>query len=236
MLVVTCPYFLWQFFRNLHKILRRIVVQDFLVFFFNVKAGGGTHMFHANNHKNSSFNPIKLKLVLLIITNMYCIQLFSVTSPCAHIGPTFSLLFEQPSYIAYLQFGFFKFNSFHNTQLLCMFQQMKTLTQWSWLFCLTWQIRCQNSKLEEVFSWKIMDFDFPTTEAREKAIKSKNFIPENNQPLGLAIWKNKLFVSFPPWKPGVVATLTYIDLNSKSVHFSVRHLDIKIPSRLTIRA
>lgn len=71
---------------------------------------------------------------------------------------------------------------------------------------------CQNTKLQEVFSWKHVDFDFPDESARQEALKNEDFIPKNNLPLGLEVWKNKLFVTCPRWKGGTAASLTYIDL------------------------
>lgn len=71
-----------------------------------------------------------------------------------------------------------------------------------------------DNPLKEVFSWKQVDFEFPSENARQDAIASKEFIPENNLPLGLERWKNKLFVTFPRWKEGTAATLTYLDLNN----------------------
>ncbi|CAB3243035.1 unnamed protein product [Arctia plantaginis] len=50
-------------------------------------------------------------------------------------------------------------------------------------------------------------------ESRTNAINEKKFIPENNLPLGLVRWRNKLFVSIPRWKAGVASTLNYIDLD-----------------------
>lgn len=75
-------------------------------------------------------------------------------------------------------------------------------------------IWCKNTKLVERFSWKQVDFDFPDERSRMEMIKNGVFIPENNLPLGLERWKNKLFVTLPRWKSGTAATLTYIDLES----------------------
>lgn len=83
------------------------------------------------------------------------------------------------------------------------------------IWCVWW-VHCQVNKFEEVFNWNIVDFQYPSAAAREKAIKNGRFIPKNNQPLGLEVWRNKLFVTFPPWMPGTVATLTYIDLESNT--------------------
>lgn len=73
-------------------------------------------------------------------------------------------------------------------------------------------VLCKNDKLKEVFSWKIVDFEYPTEGDRQSAINNKEFIPENNLPLGVERWHNKLFVTLPRWKDGTAATLTYIDL------------------------
>ena len=72
-----------------------------------------------------------------------------------------------------------------------------------------------SNSLKERFSWKVVDFEYPTDEARNEAIRSGEFIPENNLPLGLERWRNKLFVTLPQWKSGTAATLTYIDLNGR---------------------
>ncbi len=70
-----------QFFLILHKILMRIAVQDSLAFFLNVKnRRWHSYTFHTNNRKNLSFNPIKLKLIRLIVTRMYYIPQCSVTT------------------------------------------------------------------------------------------------------------------------------------------------------------
>lgn len=60
-----------------------------------------------------------------------------------------------------------------------------------------------------------MDFDFPDDTSRNKSIESKEFIPENNLPLGLDVWNDKLFVTVPRWKAGVTSTLNYISLNGE---------------------
>ncbi|XP_065220917.1 protein yellow-like [Planococcus citri] len=79
------------------------------------------------------------------------------------------------------------------------------------LVCLT---AAATNSLQERFSWKIVDFEFPSEDARNEAIRNGEFIPENNLPLGLERWRNKLFVTLPQWKSGTAATLTYIDLDA----------------------
>lgn len=52
-------------------------------------------------------------------------------------------------------------------------------------------------KLEEQFIWKQVDFAWPNADAKNDAIKSGEYIPGHNLPLGLGRWKDKLFVTVP---------------------------------------
>lgn len=54
------------------------------------------------------------------------------------------------------------------------------------------------------FQWKTIDLAFENDIQRAKAIASKEFIPENNMPTGIARWKSKLFITIPRWKKGMV--------------------------------
>ncbi|NP_001161777.1 yellow-b isoform X1 [Tribolium castaneum] len=67
--------------------------------------------------------------------------------------------------------------------------------------------------LRVAYQWKELDFDFPSASAREEAIKSGKFIPENNLPLGLEVYKDRLFITVPRWRSGVAASLNYIKLS-----------------------
>ncbi|KAH8325029.1 hypothetical protein KR074_002435 [Drosophila pseudoananassae] len=71
-----------------------------------------------------------------------------------------------------------------------------------------------SAKLEEKFSWKQLAFDWPSPEAEAEAKSNGHYIEENNLPLGVERWQNRIFVTVPRWKAGVAATLNYIDLNS----------------------
>lgn len=53
------------------------------------------------------------------------------------------------------------------------------------------------AKPEEVFKWKQLEFAWPSEDVKENAVKKGDYIPENNLPLGLDRWKNKLFVTVP---------------------------------------
>jgi len=71
-----------------------------------------------------------------------------------------------------------------------------------------------DAKLEEKFSWKQLQFAWPNNQAEQDAIKTGHYIPENNLPLGLERWNNKMFVTVPRWKAGVAASLNYINLDT----------------------
>lgn len=67
--------------------------------------------------------------------------------------------------------------------------------------------------LRVAFEWKQIDFEYPSEQTRLEDIASKAFVPENNLPLGLEVYGDRLFVTVPRWKSGVAASLTYISLN-----------------------
>lgn len=58
------------------------------------------------------------------------------------------------------------------------------------------------TKLQERFSWRQMDWVFPSQQIRERAIASGDYIPTNGLPVGIERWQNKLFVSVPRWRNG----------------------------------
>lgn len=67
-------------------------------------------------------------------------------------------------------------------------------------------------QLHITYEWKQLDYQFPTAEARQQALDSRNFIPENNIPMGIEVYEDRLFVTVPRWKYGVPASLNYINL------------------------
>ncbi|KAK3919002.1 Protein yellow [Frankliniella fusca] len=67
-----------------------------------------------------------------------------------------------------------------------------------------------NDRFKEVLGWKVLDYQYPTPEAKAAAIKSGEFVAENSNPLGLEVWKDKVFVTVPRWKSGVPSTLNYV--------------------------
>lgn len=66
--------------------------------------------------------------------------------------------------------------------------------------------------LELKFQWKTIDFEFESPEKRQEALDKRTFIAENVIPVGLDIYKDRLFLSLPRLKQGVPATLAYINL------------------------
>lgn len=69
-----------------------------------------------------------------------------------------------------------------------------------------------NDNLRIAFQWKQIDFEFPSEEAKQEAINNREFVPENNVPVGLEVYGDRLFLTVPRWKSGVAASLTYINL------------------------
>lgn len=65
------------------------------------------------------------------------------------------------------------------------------------------------------FQWRQLDFNFSSEAERQEAVNSREFIPENNLPLGLEVYGERLFVTVPRWKSGVAASLAYIKLTGK---------------------
>jgi len=80
------------------------------------------------------------------------------------------------------------------------------------LVCVVHSVLCMDH-LHVIYEWKQVDFAYPTESARQEAIAAKDFIQENNLPLGLEVYGNRLFITVPRWKTGVAASLTYIYLN-----------------------
>lgn len=76
-------------------------------------------------------------------------------------------------------------------------------------------------QLDIIYEWTQLDFQFPTPEARQQAIDSGSFIPENNMPMGLEIFGDRLFITVPRWKSGVPASLNYVNLKGNSFIYVV---------------
>ncbi|XP_055919177.1 protein yellow [Eupeodes corollae] len=73
-----------------------------------------------------------------------------------------------------------------------------------------------NDNLRVAYEWKEIDFKYPSKEQKQLAIESYEFIPENVIPVGLEVYRSRLFVTLPRWREGVPASLAYLDLNDNT--------------------
>ncbi|XP_069685290.1 dopaminechrome tautomerase-like isoform X2 [Periplaneta americana] len=71
-------------------------------------------------------------------------------------------------------------------------------------------VQVPNSRLQQHYLWKTVDFTYPSEQRRQEAIASGAFKPKNNLPLGLEVWENRIFVTFPMWRDGVPVTVATI--------------------------
>lgn len=94
------------------------------------------------------------------------------------------------------------------------------------------KVEC-NDNLRVAYEWKQIDFNYPSEEQRQQAIDSKEFIAANVIPLGLEVYRSRLFVTLPRWKGGVPASLAYLDLNGK-YRANVTFLEINLGRRLVL--
>jgi hypothetical protein len=72
-----------------------------------------------------------------------------------------------------------------------------------------------NDNLRVAYQWKQIDFEYPNVEERQNAISNGTFVQENVIPVGIEVYKNRLFITLPRIKNGVPASLAYIDLTGK---------------------
>ncbi|KAG8261504.1 hypothetical protein J6590_070908 [Homalodisca vitripennis] len=70
----------------------------------------------------------------------------------------------------------------------------------------------KSGSLVERFRWRFIDYDFPSAEERYAAMAQQLYIPENNLPVGIEIWNNKLFVSVPRWAAGKILLILFVKL------------------------
>lgn len=84
------------------------------------------------------------------------------------------------------------------------------------LFSLLVFIGCSHAdKLQTVYQWQEIDFKYNNADERQLAINSHAFIPENVIPVAMEVVDDRLFLTLPRLKPGVPASLAYIDLKGK---------------------
>lgn len=58
------------------------------------------------------------------------------------------------------------------------------------------------ANLTERFKWKYLDYAWPSEEVKQQAIENGEYIPENNIPVGISLWGNKMFIGNPRWRLG----------------------------------
>lgn len=73
---------------------------------------------------------------------------------------------------------------------------MKALLGTFLVICVIWK-NTEAVTLDEVFAWSIPEFAWPDATTKSNAITSGAYIPENNIPLGLCRWNDKLFITVP---------------------------------------
>ncbi|XP_028033211.1 protein yellow-like [Bombyx mandarina] len=82
------------------------------------------------------------------------------------------------------------------------------------VFCGLVSLASATIKLQEIFSWNVVDWNYPDQFSKQQALRTGALIPENALPVGIERWRNKLFVSVPRWRSGIPATLNYIPLDA----------------------
>lgn len=65
------------------------------------------------------------------------------------------------------------------------------------VFLTTVSIGMVQCRLEQKYLWKELKYSWPSPEAEQAGISSGQYKPENNLPLGIEVWRNKLFVTVP---------------------------------------
>ncbi|CAO1438219.1 unnamed protein product [Diamesa tonsa] len=73
----------------------------------------------------------------------------------------------------------------------------------------------ESKKLDEKYSWKELEFSWPSEAAKQEAITSGKYVQKNNLPLGVEVWKNKVFLTVPRWKTGVASSLNYFTVTDE---------------------
>ncbi|KAK1127848.1 hypothetical protein K0M31_003339 [Melipona bicolor] len=72
-------------------------------------------------------------------------------------------------------------------------------------------------EVKTVYSWNNVEYNFPVTVDPDTLMSNGEYIPDNNLPLGMEVWEDKIFITVPRWKNGVASNLNYISKNDTSV-------------------
>ncbi|XP_021711969.1 protein yellow-like [Aedes aegypti] len=89
-----------------------------------------------------------------------------------------------------------------------------------------------NDNLRVAYQWSQIDFEFPSEAARSSAIASGDYIAENVIPVGLEVYKRRLFLTLPRWKAGIPASLAYININGEFTSCITLVVFTSLPVRL----
>ncbi|XP_071448646.1 protein yellow-like [Hetaerina americana] len=74
-----------------------------------------------------------------------------------------------------------------------------------------------NSSLRELYSWRVVDYEWPSNEAKDAALAQGDYIPKNNIIAGIRVWGDSMYISVPRWLPGVPSTLNWVPYNFSEV-------------------
>ena len=70
------------------------------------------------------------------------------------------------------------------------------------LLCGLLAVASASVKLQEVYSWNILDWNYPDQYLKQQALQTGALIRQNALPVGIERWRDKLFVSVPRWQSG----------------------------------
>ncbi|NP_001154968.1 yellow-f isoform X1 [Nasonia vitripennis] len=84
--------------------------------------------------------------------------------------------------------------------------------QWIFVFAILTAVNCHPPEI--LYSWDKLDYNFPNESMRMAYIASGDFIQADNLPVGVSVWKDKMFITVPRWKKGVPANLNYIQMST----------------------
>jgi sugar lactone lactonase YvrE len=80
------------------------------------------------------------------------------------------------------------------------------------LHCSTKLVVSSATNLKHLAKWTRINFAWDNLHTEADYLNKKEYIVENNEIAGIKVWKCKMFVTVPRWKPGVPSTLNYINL------------------------
>lgn len=73
-----------------------------------------------------------------------------------------------------------------------------------------WGTQFGQAPLLERFFWRTLDYAYPDEASKTMAMMKGEYIPENALPVGIEIWRNKLFVTVPRWRNGKSNVNTFL--------------------------